>query len=372
MTSPDKNVPNTLPLLRQRIDAIDIELQKLINERARCAQKVAEVKLAEQGEEGVVFYRPEREAQVLRAVMERNEGPLQSEEMAGIFRQIMSSCLALEKPMRIAFLGPEGTFTQQASIKHFGRSIISAPMVAIDEVFREVESGAANYGVVPVENSTEGVVNHTLDSFRESSLKICGEVEQRIHHHLLVADGVDRESITHIYSHQQSLAQCRSWLDRYWPNVERVAVSSNAEAAKIVAQAQGNSGFAAIAGDIACDLYGLTKCAENIEDHPDNTTRFLIIGTQNIPRSGKDKTSLLISAKNEAGTLYKLLEPFQEYGVSMTRLETRPSLVSRWGYIFYIDFEGHAEDNAAKKVINALMERASEVKILGSYPIAVL
>lgn len=364
------DIPLTLPLLRERIDAIDLELQNLINERAICAQKVADVKIAEQGIENAVFYRPEREAQVLRAVMDRNEGPLQAEEMASIFRQIMSSCLALEKPMRIAFLGPEGTFTQQAALKHFGNSIISAPLGAIDEVFREVESGAANYGVVPVENSTEGVVNHTLDSFRDSSLKICGEVEQRIHHHLL-ASSPNVNEITRIYSHQQSLAQCRAWLDRYWPNAERISVSSNAEAAKLVADA-GEEDSAAIAGDIACELYDLSKLTENIEDHPDNTTRFLIIGTESVPKSGKDKTSLLISAKNEAGMLYKLLQPFQEYDVSMTRLETRPSLVSRWGYIFYIDFEGHVDDEASQQVINALMNRASEVKVLGSYPVAVL
>jgi len=367
-----KNIPITLPLLRDRIDAIDAELQALINERAQCAQKVAEVKLAEQGKDAV-FYRPEREAQVLRTVMQRNTGPLEDEEMARIFRQIMSSCLALEKPMRIAFLGPAGTFTQQAALKHFGNSVISAPMAAIDEVFREVESGAANYGVVPVENSTEGVVNHTLDSFRDSSLKICGEVEQRIHHHLLIGKDTDIEKIKYIYSHQQSLAQCRAWLDRYWPNVERIAVSSNAEAAKMVANAKsGDVVAAAIAGDIASEQYGLLKLSANIEDQPDNTTRFLIIGPENVPASGKDKTSLLISAKNEAGTLYQLLEPFHHYKISMTRLETRPSLLSRWGYIFYIDFEGHIDDQGSQKVIGELVKRASEVKILGSYPIAVL
>lgn len=364
---------NSLSLLRDRIDAIDMEIQALINERAQCAQKVAEVKLAEQGDETVVFYRPEREAQVLRKVMQRNAGPLGNEEMARIFRQVMSSCLALEKPMRIAFLGPEGTFTQQAAIKHFGRSIISAPMAAIDEVFREVESGSANYGVVPVENSTEGVVNHTLDSFRDSSLKICGEVEERIHHHLLAAPNINAEHITHIYSHQQSLAQCRAWLDRYWPHVERIPVNSNAEAAKLAAEAaQHGKYIAAIAGEVACELYGLVKISSNIEDHPDNTTRFLIIGHQDVPASGKDKTSLLVSAKNEAGALYKLLEPFQRLGISMTRLETRPSLMSRWGYIFYIDFEGHYQDIGSAQLIEELRTRASEVKVLGSYPVAVL
>ncbi len=373
MVDQNKSVPLTLPLLRNRIDAIDSEIQQLINERAQCAQKVAEVKLADQGGEAVVFYRPEREAQVLRRVMERNEGPLGNEEMARIFRQIMSSCLALEKPVRIAFLGPEGTYTQQASIKHFGKSIISAPMAAIDEVFREVESGSANYGVVPVENSTEGVVNHTLDSFRDSQLKICGEVEERIHHHLLIAPSVNPDEVTHIYSHQQSLAQCRAWLDRYWPHAERIAVNSNAEAAKMAAESAKNGrATAAIAGEIACELYGLTKVSSNIEDRPDNTTRFLIIGHQVVPASGKDKTSLLISAKNEAGALYSLLEPFKRLGVSMTRLETRPSLMSKWGYIFYIDFEGHYEDEASQALIKELRACASEVKVLGSYPVAVL
>lgn len=365
-------IPNTLPLLRDRIDSLDSQIQGLINERAQCAQKVAEVKLAEQGNEDVVFYRPEREAQVLRRVMERNSGPLDNEEMAKIFRQIMSSCLALEKPMRIAFLGPEGTFTQQAALKHFGNSIISAPMAAIDEVFREVESGSANYGVVPVENSTEGVVNHTLDSFRGSSLKICGEVEERIHHHLLVSPDMNVEKLTHIYSHQQSLAQCRSWLDRYWPNAERVAVSSNAEAAKIVASSGQNDHVAAIAGEVACELYNLVKLSSNIEDHPDNTTRFLIVGHQDVLPSGNDKTSLLVSAKNEPGALYRLLESFERHGVDMTRLETRPSLMSRWGYIFYIDFLGHHQDEQCRAVIDELCERASEVKVLGSYPVAVL
>lgn len=374
MSTPNKqSIPDTLPLLRDRIDSIDSQIQSLINERAQCAQKVAEVKLAEQGDEAVVFYRPEREAQVLRRVMDRNQGPLGNEEMAKIFRQIMSSCLALEKPMRIAFLGPEGTFTQQAALKHFGKSIVSAPMAAIDEVFREVESGAANYGVVPVENSTEGVVNHTLDSFRGSNLKICGEVEVRIHHHLLVAANIDVDHITHVYSHQQSLAQCRAWLDRYWPHVERVAVSSNAEAARMVAEAsKAGKSVAAIAGEIACELYGLVKVSANIEDRPDNTTRFLIVGNQDVPASGKDKTSLLISAKNHPGALYHLLAAFERHSVDMTRLETRPSLASRWDYVFYIDFIGHHQDEACRLVIEELRSTASEVKVLGSYPVAVL
>lgn len=367
----ETNEPISLSTLRERIDDIDKKLHVLINERAQCAQKVAEVKMAEQGS-AAVFYRPEREAQVLRAVMERNIGPLPDIEVGRIFRQIMSSCLALEKPMHIAFLGPEGTFTQQAALRHFGNSVVCSPMIAIDEVFREVESGSANYGVVPVENSTEGVVNHTLDSFRSSPLKICGEIEQRIHHHFLVRRGADTKKISRVYSHEQSLAQCRAWIDHYWPNVERISVSSNAEAARLVANSDENNTVAAIAGDIACEHYDLVKLSANIEDHSDNTTRFLIIGSESTAPSGNDKTSLLVSAKNEAGTLYRLLEAFNRYKVDMTRLETRPSLAKRWEYIFYIDFTGHIDDLVSQKLIAKLQEQASEVKILGSYPIAIL
>ena len=224
-----------LKALRVRIDSLDEKVLELISERARCAQEVARVKMASLAEGEVpVFYRPEREAQVLKRVMERNKGPLGNEEMARLFREIMSSCLALEQPLKVAYLGPEGTFTQAAAMKHFGHAVISKPMAAIDEVFREVAAGAVNFGVVPVENSTEGAVNHTLDSFLEHDMVICGEVELRIHHHLLVGENTKTDSISRIYSHAQSLAQCRKWLDAHYPNVERVAVSSNAEAAKRV------------------------------------------------------------------------------------------------------------------------------------------
>jgi chorismate mutase/prephenate dehydratase len=263
----------TLQQLRDEIDRLDSEIQQLISERARCAQSVAEVKKSEDPD--TVFYRPERGAQVLRRVMARNQGPLDNEEMARLFREIMSSCLALEQPVRVAYLGPEGTFTQAAALKHFGHACVAVPMAAIDEVFREVAAGAVNYGVVPVENSTEGVVNHTLDNFMESTVKICGEVELRIHHHLLVSDVTKRDSISRIYSHAQSLAQCRKWLDAHYPNAERVAVSSNAEAARRLA---GEWNAAAIAGDMAAEMYSLSKLHEKIEDLPDNSTRFLIIG----------------------------------------------------------------------------------------------
>lgn len=364
----DKAAAEPLIVLRNRIDSIDAQIGELISERARCAQSVAEVKKAS-GEQQVTFYRPEREAQVLRKAMERNKGPLGDEEMARLFREIMSACLALEEPIKVAFLGPEGTFTQQASLKHFGSSAVTRPMSVIDEVFREVEAGAVNYGVVPVENSTEGVVTHTLDNFIGSNLKICGEVELRIHHHLMVSDVTHTESITRIYSHSQSLAQCRKWLDAHYPKAERIAVNSNAEAAKRI---KGEWNAAAIAGEMAAELYGLKILSEKIEDEPDNSTRFLIIGTEQVPPSGEDKTSIVASVKNSPGALHELLEPFQRHKVDLTRVETRPSRSGAWTYVFFIDFKGHVDNERVKLALADVAERVSDLKILGSYPKGVL
>lgn len=355
--------------LRERIDSIDQELQRLLNERAAAAQEVAHVKMRAEPDAEPFFYRPEREAQVLARVKARNTGPMGDEDVARLFREIMSCCLALEQPLTVAYLGPEGTFTEAAAIKHFGHFARARHMASIAEVFREVESGAAHYGVVPVENSTEGVVNHTLDSFMGSPLKIAGEVELRIHHHLLVAPGVEAPAVQRILSHQQSLAQCRAWLDAHWPQTERIPVASNAEAAAMVA---GTTDAAAIAGEMAAERYGLGKLAENIEDHPDNTTRFLVIGCQKVAASGRDKTTLLVSTRNRPGALYELLEPFHRIGISLTRLETRPSRQGNWSYVFFIDCEGHQEDEAVKRVIGELEEIAIEVTSLGSYPKAVL
>ncbi|AMX02346.1 prephenate dehydratase [Microbulbifer thermotolerans] len=353
--------------LRNRIDEIDGDIGRLISERAKCALEVAEVKKA--SGEDVLYYRPEREAQVLRRAMERNEGPLTDEEMARLFREIMSACLALEEPVKIAYLGPEGTFTQQAALKHFGHSAQCRPLAAIDEVFREVEAGAVSYGVVPVENSTEGVINHTLDNFMNSNLKICGEVELRIHHHLMISDITRPDAITRIYSHAQSLAQCRKWLDSHYPNVERVAVASNAEAAKRV---KGEWNAAAIAGDMAAELYGLKVLAEKIEDRPDNSTRFLIIGTQVVPASGDDKTSLMVSMRNEPGALHDLLEPFRRHNIDLTRVETRPSQSGNWTYVFFIDFKGHRDKPEISEALKEVGACASDMKVLGSYPRGVL
>ncbi len=357
-----------LQLLRDKIDDLDLRIGELISERAACAQQVADVKNAHaQGD--IVYYRPEREAQVLRKVMERNQGPLGDEEMARLFREIMSACLALEQPVKVAFLGPEGTFTEQAALKHFGHSAVTVPLSAIDEVFREVEAGAVQYGVVPVENSTEGVVNHTLDSFMDSNLKICGEVELRIHQHLLVSDVTKTDSITRIYSHSQSLAQCRKWLDGHYPHADRIAVNSNAEAAK---RLKGEWNAAAIAGEMAADKYGLIKLAEKIEDRPDNSTRFLIIGNQEAGPSGHDKTSVVVAMRNEPGALHDLLEPFQRFGIDLTRVETRPSRTGNWNYVFFIDFSGHVSEASVQSALKEVGSRAADLKVLGSYPQAVL
>lgn len=368
MSDQDKQSSPELAQLRDKIDAIDKDIAQLISERAACAQDVATVKKAT-GETVTHYYRPEREAQVLRKVMEVNNGPLSNEELARLFREIMSACLALEHPVRAAFLGPEGTFTQQAVLKHFGHSAVCIPMSTIDDVFREVAAGSVEFGVVPVENSSEGVVNHTLDSFFDSDLKICGEVALRIHQNLMVSDVTKVDNITRIYSHSQSLAQCRKWLDAHYPMAERIAVNSNADAAKRI---KGEWNAAAIAGEMAADLYDLKIHAEKIEDQPDNSTRFLIIGTQDVPISGDDKTSLIISMRNEPGALYDLLEPFRTHQVNLTNLETRPSKTGTWNYTFYIDLKGHREDEPVKAAMLEVGKRASDIKVLGSYPRAVL
>ena len=364
-TAADSSEKQQLHELRDRIDEIDCQIGELISSRARCAQRVAEVKKAHADTDAIVYYRPDREAQVLRKAMQRNRGPLDDEAVGRLFREIMSACLALEQPIRVAYLGPEGTFTEQAALKHFGHAAIAQPMAAIDEVFRDVEAGASNYGVVPVENSTEGVVNHTLDSFMDSNLKICGEVVLRIHHNLLVSEVTKTESITRIYSHAQSLAQCRKWLDSHYPKAERVAVSSNAEAARRI---KGEWNSAAIAGEMAMEKYGLLKLAGNIEDRPDNSTRFLIIGDQRVGPSGDDKTSVVIAMRNEPGALHDLLEPFHRHRIDLTRVETRPSRSGNWTYVFFIDFSGHRDDATVKSALADVGQRAADLKVLGSYP----
>ncbi len=359
----------TLESVRQRIDAIDRDLQRLLNERAACALTVAEIKHAEPGDQPPVFYRPEREAQILARIREENSGPLSDDAIARLFREIISCCLNLEQPLTIAYLGPPGTYTEAAAVKQFGHFASTRALASIDEVFREVESEGAHYGVVPVENSTEGMVNHTLDCFMESPVLICAEVELPIHHALLVNARAVDEPVTEIISHAQSLAQCRGWLDAHYPSIPRTAVNSNAEAAR---QAAERPGVAAVAGEMAAERYGLRILAARIEDQPDNKTRFLVIGRQKVGPSGRDKTSILVSTRNEPGALYKVLEPFHRHGISLTRIETRPAKSGSWSYVFFIDFDGHQSEPRIERVLDDVRQVAMEVRSLGSYPQAVV
>jgi len=361
--------PPELNTIRERIDDIDLRIHELLNERARFAQKVGESKRG-QGLSTADFYKPEREAQVLRNAIERNEGPLRNEEIVRLFREIMSACLAQQEPLKIAFLGPEGTFSQQAVLKHFGHSVRALPLPAISEVFEEVQAGHADFGVVPIENSTEGTVNHTLDMFLNSPLKICGEIELRIRQHLMGRmKGLPK--VLRVCSHQQSLAQCRQWLDEHLPNIERIPVSSNAEAAR---RARDEDGTAAIAGEAAAEVYNLGVIVPEIEDTADNTTRFLVVGRKLFSASGLDKTTLLVSAGDtqSPGALHRLLGPLAANNISMTRIESRPSRKRKWDYVFFIDVVGHAEQPPLSTALGQLKEASTLFRVLGSYPAAVL
>ena len=366
-TAGAKPLQADLEAVRARIDAVDEEIHRFISERARLAQQVGISKAA--GGRAVDFYRPEREAQVLRRARARNAGPLRDEEVLRLFREIMSACLAQQEPLKVAFLGPEGTFTQTAVLNHFGHSVRALPLLSIDEVFHEVEAGNADFGVVPIENSTEGTVNHTLDRFLTSPLKICGEVELRIRQHLMGTMG-SLARIVRVCSHPQSLAQCREWLEEHLPGIEQVPVSSNAEGAR---RARDEDGSAAIAGDTAAEVYGLKILAMQIEDRADNTTRFLVLGRKLFSPSGEDRTTLLVSVghTDAPGALYRLLEPLAKHRVSLTRIESRPSRRRKWDYVFFMDLEGHAEDPHVAKALAALKLRASLFRLLGSYPRAV-
>jgi chorismate mutase/prephenate dehydratase len=356
-----------LERLRQQIDAVDEQIQSLISDRARLAQEIGHAKGRKTTAE---FYRPEREAQVLRKVVDRNAGPLRDEEIVRVFRELMSACLAQEEPLKVAFLGPEGTFTQSAVLKHFGHSVRALPLATIEEVFHEVEAGVADFGVVPIENSTEGTVNHTLDMFLTSPLKICGEVELRICQHLM-GRMKDLGEIKRVCSHPQSLAQCRAWLAQYLSGIEQIPASSNAEAAR---RARDEEGTAAIAGDAAAEVYDLRILFANIEDHADNTTRFLVIGRKLFPPSGDDRSSVLVSSSGTQGpgVLHELLDPLAKHGVSMTRIESRPSRRRKWDYVFFIDIAGHVEDDNVRDALAEIERQANLFRILGAYPRAVL
>ncbi|MDI9240123.1 prephenate dehydratase [Lysobacter sp. LF1] len=365
VAQPVDAAPLDLASLRQRIDGIDRHIQELIAERAQFANQVgkAKGKLAA----AVDYYRPEREAQVLRRVVDRNDGPLNDEVLVRLFREIMSACLAQQEPLKIGYLGPEGTHSQQAVYKHFGHSIHGLPLSSIEEVFQEVEAGHADFGVVPVENSTQGTIQSTLDMFLTSKLKICGEVELRVHQHLLSRTGT-LDGIERVYSHPQSFAQCKAWLRQYLPKAEKIPVASNAEAAR---RARSSDDSAAIAGISAANVYGLKSVAGPIEDRPDNTTRFLVIGRELFPPSGNDRTSLMVFIKDQPGALYHVLAPFAEHGLSMNRIESRPGHTGLWQYAFFIDIGGHVEEEAMRRALDSLADYAQAVKVLGSYPVAI-
>lgn len=360
------SVDSSLSELRVAIDELDSKLLTLFNERAGLAKDVAKVKLRDG--ETVDFYRPDREAAVLRRVKNDNPGPLKDEHVARIYRELMSSCLAVEKPLTIAFLGPSGTFTQEAALKHFGHAVDTLEAATISDIFHEVDNGDAHYGVVPVENSTEGVINHTLDTLMDSSLQICGEVALRIHHYLL-STANSLADIKVVYSHQQSLGQCRQWLMANLAGIETIAVSSNAEAARL---AHEQDGAAAIAGEIASDIYHLNKLANHIEDESNNMTRFLVLGKQRVPASGDDKTSMMISTKNIAGALQAVLAPFAYAGISLNKIESRPSRQAAWDYVFFVDIDGHQDDEKVGSVLKELKLNVNLLKVLGSYPKAVI
>lgn len=365
MTKPAMSVQ--LKQHRDQIDAIDEQILQLVNERAKLARVIGGLK-----DDGII-YRPEREAQVLRRLQENNAGPLSDEAVNHIFRAVMSNCRALEKEMSIAFLGPLGTYSEEAALKQFGLGRSAVVCGSIDEVFRSVESGIADYGVVPVENSTEGAIGLTLDLLLASGLKICAEITLAVHHCLLSGQA-DINKITHIFSHAQSLAQCHEWLNRVMPQASHEAVTSNARAAQLVhdAVASENTFVAAIASKRAAELFNLNVLAENIEDDAKNTTRFLVLGRHDVAASGKDKTSLVVTTKNKPGAMIDLLEPLSRHGVSMTKLESRPSKQSLWDYVFFVDIEGHQTDANVSAALAELQARASFLKVLGSYPVAVI
>jgi chorismate mutase / prephenate dehydratase len=351
-----------LQRLREQIDALDEKLVKLLGTRARLAQRVGEIK------QGAVVYRPEREAQILRRVAELNAGPLSARAVQRVYAEIMSACRALEDQMSVAFLGPEGTYSQEAARKHFGSMTPLIPHASIDEVFRQVESTTTGYAVVPVENSTEGAVGRTLDLLLTTPAKICGEVTLAVRQ-CLMSKAKARAAIRRVYSHTQSLAQCQGWLARHLPRAETIPVVSNAEAAKLAARDRHS---AAIAGKIAAELYGLPVLARNIEDEPNNTTRFLVLAERDAAPSGSDKTSLILSTRNVPGAVHDLLTPLAVHGVSMTKLASRPARTGLWEYMFYVDIEGHRENQKVAKALAELQGKASYFKNLGSYPAAPL
>lgn len=352
---------NDQQALRAEIDRLDGEIQRLIGARAEQVLAIARLKEADGGP----FYRPGREAQVLDRVAERNPGPLPDQDMVRIFRELMSASLALERRLRVAYLGPEATFSHSAVLTHFGSAVEACPVTSFAEVFREVDAGQADYGVVPVENSTEGPVNATLDLFSRYPLRICGELALRIEHHLMGSESTDPAGLRRVYIHPQTLAQCREWLAEHLSGAELVEVASNAEAAR---RAAAEPGAGAVAGSMAADHYGLQMLVHGIEDDPENTTRFVVVGHADAEPSGADKTSVVVSAPNRPGSLLHMLKPFADAGVNLTKIVSRPAREQLWEYVFFLDLEGHRTDSVVDRALAGVEEAGGGVRVLGSYP----
>jgi chorismate mutase/prephenate dehydratase len=346
--------------LREQIDAIDAQILDLLSNRARIAQQVGHLK----AETNAPVFRPEREAQVLRTVAEQNPGPLANADVQTIFREIMSACRALERRVIVAYLGPAGTYSEQAVHRQFGNAVEGAPCASIDEVFRAAEAGTADFGIVPIENSSEGAINRTLDLLLQTTLSISSEISIQVHHNLMTRSGA-MAGVKRICAHSQALAQCQAWLNQHHPNLERHAVASNGEAARMASE---DPGIAAIAGELAGQTYGLHIVKAHIQDDPHNRTRFAIIGRLQTASSGRDQTSLILSVPNTAGAVYSMLAPLAKHGVSMTRFESRPARMGTWEYYFYVDIEGHAQDENVVNALAELKQNAAFFKLLGSYP----
>jgi chorismate mutase/prephenate dehydratase len=348
-----------LEQLRSKIDAIDTKLVRLLNERTKLVLEIGKIKHAS-GEE---IYASDREDAVLRRIVEKGQGPLPAESLRSIYREVMSASLALEKPLVIAYLGPEATYSHMAVIKKFGSSLKYEPLPSITDVFMEVAKGRADYGVVPIENSTEGAVTHTYDMFLDSELKICAQIVLRIRHNLMAA--CPREQIKKLYSVPQVLAQCRQWLQMNLPNVEVIETSSSTRAAQI---ARDEPHAAALASKLAAEMYGLTILEPNIQDSSENVTRFLVIGRKYPGRTGNDKTSMMFCVQDRVGALHDSIASFKKYKINMTKIESRPSKKKAWEYYFFVDVLGHCEDARVNKALAELAKHTMFVKILGSYP----
>jgi len=346
--------------IRKEIDEIDSRLMNLLNERAKKVLKIAKIK----EKEGKNPYSPGREKRILKKAIEENKGPLPAETLKEVFQLILKTSLSLEKELRIVYLGPEATFTHLAALKTFGERTELIPLKSINTIFTEVEKKKADYGVVPVENSTEGVITHTLDMFVDSDLKICAEVILEITHYLMGRGSI--KGVKKVYSHPQAFAQCQGWLEENLPEAKLIETESTAQAACAAAK---ETGSAAIASEIAASLYKLKILASRIEDNPNNYTRFFVIGREYTEKSGEDKTSIIFSIKDRVGALYNMLSPFEKYKINLTKIESRPTKKKPWEYIFFVDFIGHKDEERVKKALLELEKECLFLKILGSYPL---